>query len=90
MGIEFVGGLLSGSLAILTDAAHILCDFSGILISLISIRISTIKASKRVTYGYHRAEVIGALGSVLLIWGLSIWLDYEAVMRILHPHKIDA
>ncbi len=85
MGIEFVGGLLSGSLAILTDAAHILCDFSGILISLISIKISTIPASKRITYGYHRSEVIGALGSVLLIWGLSIWLDYEAVMRIIYP-----
>ena len=41
------------------------------------------------TFGYHRADVIGALGSVLIIWGLLIWLLIEAVHRLLNPTDID-
>lgn len=65
---------MSGSLAIMTDAAHILSDLSGIIISIVSIRISYKPATQKLTYGYHRAEVIGALGSVTLIWCLTVWL----------------
>ena len=89
MTIEFVGGILSHSLAIMTDAAHILSDFCGFMISIISICISFKPANQSMTYGYHRAEIIGALGSVLLIWGLAAWLVTEAVKRILHPEKIN-
>ena len=90
MTLEFIGGLLSNSLAIMTDAAHILSDLFGLLISIVSICISYRPATSLLTYGYHRAEVIGALGSVLLIWGLAIFLIYEGVMRVLYPKKIDA
>jgi zinc transporter 2 len=40
------------------------------------------------SYGYHRSEVIGALGSVILIWGLTIWLVYEAISRIVNPQEV--
>lgn len=81
---EVVGGLLSGSLAILSDAAHMFSDLSGFFISIMSIWIGTRPASKKLSYGYHRAEVIGALGSIVLIWGLTIVLLYEATNRIIN------
>lgn len=88
---EFVGGIWSGSLAIMTDAAHMFSDVAGFLISFISIYISQRKANFQYSYGYHRAEILGALSSVFLIWALLIWLNYEATMRIINPpEKIDA
>jgi zinc transporter 2 len=89
MGIEMVGGIVAHSLAILTDAAHMLSDFSGFAISIFSIWIGTRPANASMSYGYHRAEVIGAMGSILLIWALTVWLIYEAVERVMHPHDVD-
>ena len=77
MIIEFIGGYFARSIAIMSDAAHLLSDFLGFIISIVSIYISRQEASKNMSYGYHRAEVIGALVSVNLIWGLTIWLFYE-------------
>ena len=85
MTIEFIGGLLAGSMAIMTDAAHLLSDFSGFAISIFSIWIGTRPASNNMSFGYHRAEILGALGSVMLIWGLTVWLIYEAIYRLVHP-----
>jgi zinc transporter 2 len=80
MIVEIIGGALAHSMAIMTDAAHLLSDFSGFLISIFSIWIGTRPASNNMSYGYHRAEIIGALGSVMLIWGLTLWLIWEAVL----------
>jgi Co/Zn/Cd efflux system component len=86
MGIEIAGGIMSDSLAILSDAAHMLSDFSGFAISLISIYISKRKPTDKMSFGYHRAEVIGALCSVLIIWVLTAWLVYEGIERIVSKH----
>ncbi|MCQ2819884.1 MAG: cation diffusion facilitator family transporter [archaeon] len=88
MTIEFIGGYFAGSLAIMTDAAHLLSDLAGFLISMFSLYIATKPANGGYTYGYHRAEVIGAMCSILIIWLLTIWLITEAIQRILHPHEI--
>jgi len=79
---EFVGGILSGSLAIMTDAAHLLSDFGGFLISLFALYLGTRKPSKKLSFGWHRAEVMGALVSVLIIWVLTGVLVYEAILRV--------
>jgi zinc transporter 2 len=55
-------------LAILSDAAHMFSDISGFFISIVSLWLSQKKATSKMSFGYHRAEVIGALGSILLIW----------------------
>lgn len=89
MGIEFTGGYIAHSIAIMSDAAHLLSDFSGFLISMFSIWIGTRPASGKMSFGYHRAEVIGALGSILLIWGLTAWLVTEAVKRVIEPSEVD-
>ena len=89
MSIEIVGGILAGSLAILTDAAHLFSDFSGFALSIISLYIGRQPATKTLSYGYGRAEVIGALASIMVIWVLTIWLVYEAIQRIITPEEVD-
>ncbi|OQR70561.1 zinc transporter 2 isoform 2 [Tropilaelaps mercedesae] len=86
MLIECVGGILANSLAIATDAAHLLTDFASFMISLFALWISARPASKRMSYGWHRAEVIGALTSVLLIWVVTGILVYLAVERIVYDN----
>lgn len=71
------------------DAAHIFSDVSGFIISIIAIKLSKIEANKKMSFGYHRAEILGALTSVIVIWGLVIWLVVEAVYRIIDPEEID-
>ena len=72
----------------MTDAAHLLSDLAGFLISMFSLFIASRPANKSLTYGFHRAEVIGALASILIIWVLTVWLITEAIDRVFHPQEI--
>jgi cation diffusion facilitator family transporter len=90
MIIELFGGYFAKSLAIMTDAAHLLSDLSGFVISIISLYIATRPANFELTYGYHRAEVVGALASILIIWVLTAWLVSEAIQRLIVPSEINA
>lgn len=80
---EIIGGYLSGSLAIATDAAHLLTDFAAFMISLLALWVASRPATKQMPFGWYRAEVLGALTSVLLIWVVTGILCYVAVERIL-------
>ena len=86
MVAEIVGGIMAGSLAIMTDAAHLFSDLSGFFISIFSLWLTKQPSTKKLTYGYHRAEVIGALTSIVLIWGLTICLITEAVERVINQN----
>jgi zinc transporter 2 len=86
--VEVVGGYIANSIAIMTDAAHLLSDLLGFQISIVALFLGQRPASMSLTYGYHRAEVVGALCSVILIWGLTIWLLYEAIKRMIVPQKV--
>ena len=88
MTIEFIFGYLAGSLAIMSDATHLLSDLAGFLISLFSLIVALKPADKNFTFGYHRFEVLGALASILIIWALTVWLLIAAVYRIKHPNPI--
>ena len=61
-------------------------DVSGFFISIFSLWLAKKQASQTLSFGYSRAEVIGALASVLLIWGLTIWLIYEAIDRMIEQN----
>ena len=89
MGVEVLGGVISNSLAILSDAAHMLSDILGIAISLVSVCIAKQPPTRTKTYGYHRAEVVGALISVISIWFLTIWLANEAFYRLWNPSPVN-
>ena len=88
MIIEFICGYLAGSLAIMSDATHLLSDLAGFLISLFSLIVAMKPADRNFTFGYHRFEVLGALASILIIWGLTVWLLMAAIWRIKHPNPI--
>ena len=89
VAVEIVGGMLAHSIAIMSDAAHLVSDALGILISIIALKIAEKEANDSNTFGYHRAEVIGALLSIFFIWGVTIWLMVEATYRILYPESIN-
>ncbi|XP_072321013.1 probable proton-coupled zinc antiporter SLC30A4 [Eucyclogobius newberryi] len=78
---EIIGGYVSNSLAIMTDAVHMLTDVVGILFSLLALWLSTKPPTKRFTFGLHRLEVVSAVLSVMLIYILTAVLLFEAVQR---------
>ncbi|XP_073398672.1 proton-coupled zinc antiporter SLC30A2 [Dendrobates tinctorius] len=80
---EVIGGYIAHSLAIMTDAAHLLTDFASMMISLFALWMSSRPATKTMNFGWHRAEILGALLSVLSIWVVTGVLVYLAVERII-------
>ncbi|KAF9408367.1 hypothetical protein BGZ94_002337 [Podila epigama] len=87
--VEMVGGYFAKSLALMSDAFHLLSDVVSFMVSLIAIWLSEQPATKRHSFGYHRAEVLAALMSVFIIWILTAFLLMEAVERIKNPQPID-
>ncbi|CAF0720346.1 unnamed protein product [Adineta ricciae] len=81
MVIEIIGGILSNSTAIATDAAHMCIDAASFLISLAAMYLARRKPTKKLSYGYIRAEILGALVSVLTIWVATGILVYMAIGR---------
>jgi len=86
--VEAVGGWLSNSLALLSDAGHMLADMGGLLLSLFAAWVSRRPASQTMSFGYHRAEILGALLSGLSIWALAGILTFEAYGRLSHPAEV--
>uniref|UniRef100_A0AAR2JLM4 Proton-coupled zinc antiporter SLC30A8 n=1 Tax=Pygocentrus nattereri TaxID=42514 RepID=A0AAR2JLM4_PYGNA len=80
---EILGGYFAGSLAVMTDAAHLLVDLTSFIISLCSLWLSSRPATHTLNYGWHRAEILGALLSVFTIWLVTGVLVYLAVERII-------
>ena len=73
---------MSNSSAIMTDAAHMLSDVTAMGVSYFSIKMGSMAPSLNRTYGYHRAEVLGALTSLFIIWVLVVWLCFGATKRV--------
>ncbi|ELR14615.1 cation diffusion facilitator family transporter superfamily protein [Acanthamoeba castellanii str. Neff] len=84
---EIVGGVLANSLAIITDAAHLLTDVAAMLLSLVAMGIARRAPTKSMSFGFYRAEILGALASVLMIWALVGVLVYEAILRLIADIK---
>jgi cobalt-zinc-cadmium efflux system protein len=90
MLVEVVGGWLSGSLALLADAGHMLTDAGALGLSLLSAWIALRPANARKTYGYQRWEILAALVNGAALFGIAAWVIVEAVQRIHHPQPIRA
>ncbi|XP_038893887.1 metal tolerance protein B [Benincasa hispida] len=88
--VEIIGGLRANSLAVMTDAVHLLSDVAGFAASLFAVWVSGWEATPQHSFGYNRLEVLGALVSVQLIWLISGVLIYQAINRILgQKTKVD-
>ena len=88
MIIELVGGWFSNSLALISDGAHMLTDVGAMSLSLFALWIARRPATSTMTFGYHRAEILGALFSGLLIWLISGVLIYESIERLQSPPEV--
>ena len=88
MAVEVVGGLWTGSLALLADAAHMLTDAGGLALALIAIRFAERPATPQRTYGYARMEVLSALSNGVVLLLLTIYILYETYQRFLSPPEI--
>src|SRR5216683_5372292 len=85
---ELWGGYLTGSLALLSDAVHMFTDIAALCLGLLTLWISTRPASSAKTYGYLRAEILGALLNGLFLWVLVVFIWIEAFARLRNPHPV--
>ncbi len=88
MAVEVVGGLLTGSLALLADAGHMLGDSAALLLALVAVWFAGRRPSKEKTYGYYRSEILAALFNGAVLIGLSLYILYEAYQRLSNPPEI--
>jgi len=88
VAVEVIGGLWTGSLALLADAAHMMTDAGGLALALIAIRFAERPATPQKTYGYVRMEVLSALTNAVVLLLLTIYIFYEAYQRFLSPPEI--
>ncbi|MBL4938553.1 cation transporter [Clostridium sp. YIM B02515] len=86
---ELIGGLLSGSLSLLSDALHNLSDTAAILLSYVSMRIASRPISKERTYGHNRANILSAFVNASVLIGISGYLFVEAFKKFINPSPIE-
>jgi len=87
---EAVGGVLTGSLAVLADAGHVLSDVGAIGLALFAAALAARPAGGRMTFGYQRSEILAALVNGLLLVAVAIVIGYAAIGRLGDPPSIDA
>jgi cobalt-zinc-cadmium efflux system protein len=86
--VQIIGGVLSGSLALIADALHNVTDVGSLSLSLVAFRIAKRPADERYTFAYRRAEVLAAAVNATLLIVLAAFVAYEAVLRIAHPSPV--
>ena len=89
MAAEVVGGVLSGSLALLADAGHMFSDAAALGLSLFAVVIAQRPPTPQRTYGYYRVEILAALANGALLGGISLFILYEAIERLGRPVVVD-
>lgn len=85
---EVIGGVLTRSLALISDAAHMLTDVAALAIALAAIRIARRPADRQRTYGYYRFEILAAAFNALLLFAVGLYILYEAYLRLKNPPEI--
>lgn len=89
MAAEVVVGVVASSLALISDAAHMLTDAASIVLALIAMRLAARPAKGGFTYGLKRAEILSAQANGLTLLLLGVWLAYEAVRRLVAPPDVE-
>ncbi|NBL01146.1 MAG: cation transporter, partial [Erysipelotrichia bacterium] len=87
---QVIGGVVSGSLALLSDALHNFSDVMALLIAWWANKVSSKESSEEKTFGYKRAEIVAALFNASVLAGIGVYLIVEGVAKLMHPHVIDS
>ena len=88
--IELVGGILTNSLALQTDAFHMLTDVVALAYALVAVRIAQRPITLKRTYGYYRVEILSAFLNGILLWAVVLFIFYEAFQRIQQPAGVQS
>lgn len=88
--IELIGGILTNSLALLTDAWHMLNDVFALVFALTAAWLALRPISVRRTYGYYRAEILAAFLNGIFLWAIVVFIFYEAIQRIQQPAEVQS
>jgi len=88
MLLEFFGGLITNSLALLSDSGHMLSDTSSLILSLVAIWFATRPASPNKTYGYYRFEILAALFNGVTLFAIAGFITWEAIQRFNNPPEV--
>lgn len=86
--VEVIGGILTNSLALLADAAHMLTDVGGLALALFATWIAKKPATLQKTYGYYRVEILAALANAVVLFLVSFYILYEAYRRFEEPPEV--
>src|SRR5213594_1274824 len=86
--IQILVGIKIGSLAVISDAGHMLIDVAGLVMSLLAISFTQRPATPTRTYGFYRAEILASLLNALFLILLSVFILFEGFQRILHPSEV--
>lgn len=87
---EVIGGVITGSLALISDAAHMLTDAAALAIALVAIRIGKRAADSRRTFGYYRFEILAAAFNAGLLFAVAVYILVEAYKRLAAPQEIQS
>lgn len=88
MFVEVVGGLVSGSLALLADAGHMLTDFASLMLAWIAVRLARRPADSQRTYGFDRFSILAAFVNGLSLFAIAAWILYESFKRLTEPVEV--
>lgn len=88
--VELIGGYITSSLALISDAAHVFTDATALIIALIAVRLSNKKPDLKRSFGYYRFEILAAAVNAMLLFCVAIYIAYEAFSRIQEPQAIQS
>ncbi len=88
--VEVLGGIISNSLALISDAGHMLTDLFALLLSLFALFFAAKPPTGKKTYGFYRLEILAALFNGVTLFMISLWIFYEAYHRFMHPETISS
>jgi cobalt-zinc-cadmium efflux system protein len=88
MAVEVITGIVASSLALISDAAHMLTDAAAIALALIAARLAARPARGNLTYGLKRVEILSAQANGITLWLLAVWFCYEGIQRLIHPPEV--
>lgn len=89
LAVEVVSGIMTGSLALLADAGHMVADAGGLALALFAISYSRRPPTPQRTFGFYRLEILAALANGVVLILISFYILYEAYWRIIEPHQIE-
>ncbi|HEY2689317.1 MAG TPA: cation diffusion facilitator family transporter [Streptosporangiaceae bacterium] len=87
---EIVGALITGSLVLLADAAHMAADTAGVGLSLLAVYFASRPPTARRTFGYARAEILAAMANAVLLFGLAAFIIVDAIRRLMSPPSVES